>query len=154
MSQKVRFTLILCISGLFVFCDQIFKYLARSDKEMSWYLYKPWLGWEYFSNLGVAFNLPVPPLILFILTPLILITLILFLKKKWPLSAYSLWGGALVVGGALSNFFDRIFLGITVDYIRIFTAVINIADIMILVGGILLIKNFSFTETITKKNTK
>ena len=40
----------------------------------------------------------------------------------------------LIISGALSNFIDRILFGATIDYIRIFTGVINLADVMIVVG--------------------
>ena len=36
--------------------------------------------------------------------------------------------------GAISNFLDRIIYGRTVDYLLIFTGVINIADVMIALG--------------------
>ena len=39
-----------------------------------------------------------------------------------------------VLAGALSNLIDRIVYGHTVDYVLIFTGVINLADVMI-VGG-------------------
>ena len=43
-------------------------------------------------------------------------------------------GYALIFFGALSNLFDRLLYHHTVDYLLIFTAVINLADVMI-VGG-------------------
>jgi len=41
--------------------------------------------------------------------------------------------------GALSNLIDRVLFSITIDYLRIFTSVINIADIMIVAGVVLLV---------------
>jgi len=49
----------------------------------------------------------------------------------------------LILFGALSNYIDRVLFGATIDYIRLFTAVINLADVMIVGGvGLLLVKSY------------
>ena len=49
----------------------------------------------------------------------------------------------LILGGALSNFIDRLLFGITIDYFRILTSVFNVADIMIVVGaGLLIVEEY------------
>jgi len=127
------------ISGsVFLFaCDQILKYLARTNPMATHYIIKPWLGWEYLANPGVAFGIPVSNALLIIITPLILFLLILWLGKK-PQTPGIMIGVYLVIFGAISNFSDRMLFGFTVDYFRIVTSVMNMADIMILVGVLLI----------------
>ncbi len=55
-------------------------------------------------------------------------------------------GFSLIILGGLSNFFDRIFFGYVIDWIKIFIlpiSIFNIADLMI-IGGItiLIVKCF------------
>ncbi len=135
-------------SGFLFFLDQSFKYISRTNPLTSWYIVKPWLGWEYFENTGIAFSLPFPQLVLIGITPLILLWFFVVLKKQareHPLLLFSL---CLIVFGAVSNLIDRILFGVTLDYIRIATAILNIADIMIATGiGILLLEEIYKTKT-------
>ena len=138
-NQKIRIIIFLLISGFFLFVDQFLKYFARNNTDFTYYLYKPWLGWEYFTNSGIAFSLPFPNAILIIFTPLIILGLAILLikqckKKKSCTSLFSL-GLLLIIFGAISNFIDRIIFEVTIDYIRLITSVINIADVMIVFGA-------------------
>lgn len=117
--------------GVFVF-DQILKAAALTHPQAHWYFIKPWLGWEYFPNPGIAFSVPIPNAAVIALTPVIL-----FLIGWWWVrqSGKKNWTAAsLVLAGALSNFLDRLRLEITVDYLRILYSVINLADIAIVLG--------------------
>lgn len=126
-------------SGFFLFfLDQTLKVFARAHPTFAWYLWQPWLGWEYFANPGVAFGLPIPNALLIIITPLILLYLLHLLFTK-PQSWSMKWGITLIVTGALSNFIDRVVFGVTIDYIRILTSVLNLGDLMIVVGAMLLL---------------
>lgn len=128
-------------SGVLFCLDQAAKYYARTHQDSVWYIIKPWLGWEYFENTGIAFSLPFPQLLLIGITPLILLWFFLVLKKhaaRQPLITLSL---SLIVFGAVSNLIDRTVFGFTIDYIRIATGILNIADVMIAAGiGIVLFK--------------
>lgn len=136
---KARLSIIYA-SGLFlILIDQTLKNLARNNADFSYYLWRPWVGWEYFSNLGVAFGLPVPQSILIFITPLIIFTLAFFaLEKNRPLRFHIAL--ALIIAGAVSNFIDRVIFERTIDYLRLLTGVINLADIAILVGAVLLLR--------------
>lgn len=104
----------------------------------TWYLWQPWLGWEYFANPGIAFGIPIPNVVLIIVTPFLL----LWLATHWQrqrLHSIAFLGIILIVAGALSNFIDRLLYAFTIDYLRVFTAIVNLADIMILSGMLLLI---------------
>lgn len=104
----------------------------------------------YIENKGAAFGLlGQHAILLILLTSVAIIGMIIFLltKKNIPkLIQTALW---LVVGGALGNLVDRIFLGYVVDFmeIRVFIfPVFNVADccvsvsVAFLVGWILLHK--------------
>jgi signal peptidase II len=126
------------ILGGFLFSlDQILKYLARTNPT-DIFVWKKILGWEYYENVGVAFNLPLPNWLVVLLTPIIIFGMIAFFLKKKNNNFLNNPGTPLIILGALSNYIDRIMFDITIDYIRIFTSVINLADVMIVAGVLLL----------------
>ncbi|HAZ28307.1 MAG TPA: hypothetical protein DCY48_00840 [Candidatus Magasanikbacteria bacterium] len=130
MHKKILSSLL--ITGFFLFFDRIFKYIAMRDPFF--FPSFQWFGWDYYKNPGIAFSLPFPSPLLIGLTSLILLWLLFVLlhqKKKHTLVTLGLF---FIIVGALSNLFDRIFFGFTVDYLRIWTSVVNIADGMILAG--------------------
>ncbi len=149
MNKKVRMILPFAISGLFLLLDQTFKYIARTNPEQTHYIINPWLGWEYFENQGIAFSLPFPNPLLLLITPLILFFLIHTLLQKQILTLPGIYGITLILSGAISNFTDRILFGITIDYLRVATSVLNLADVMIVAGTLLVI--FSTKHPIPKK---
>lgn len=126
--------------GLFV-GDQKLKLFALSQPQSHWYLFKPWLGWEFFPNPGIAFGLPIPNWLVVALTPVLLFLIFWWwfkqsTKKNWT-------AASLVLAGALSNFVDRFRFEITIDYLRIFYSVINVADLAIVLGIFLIITQWS-----------
>ncbi len=131
---------VLLISFLLLIIDQSLKFFAHTNQSFSYYLIKPYLGWEYLANPGIAFSLPIPNTLVILITPIIIVTLIFFLKNKYRKNniVFSL-GLTLIISGAVSNFIDRVLFEITIDYIRIYTSVINLADLLIITGTILLI---------------
>ena|SRR3989338_690833 len=148
--KKILYIEFVLVGGLYLIFDQILKYIARSHPEASGYLWKTHIGWEYFQNPGIAFSIPFPNNLLILITPFVIIGLSLIvtsyrckqsirvcLKKR--VSPHLLFGLLLIIFGASSNLIDRILFGATIDYIRLYTAVINVADIMIITGVILLL---------------
>lgn len=142
--NKARLTIYILINGFFLLIDQLLKYFARANPDLTYYLWRPWLGWEYYANTGIAFSLPFPNWLIIILTPFIILGLIIWYIKTYKLqvTSYRALAISLIIFGALSNFIDRIFFGATIDYLRILTGVINLADVMI-AGGVLLIFIYS-----------
>ena len=132
MNSRAHLLLITIVSGFFLFLDQLLKYLSlRSWTDI--YLLNHFLGWQPSLNDGIAFSLPMPLMLsIFLTIPIIAIILYLFNKHsdQFPLNFALL----LILSGALSNLFDRIVYNHTVDYFLILTAVINIADVMIVSG--------------------
>ncbi len=139
MNKKVRMIVPFAVSGLFLLLDQLLKCTARTNQYSSWYITKPWLGWEYFENPGIAFSLPLPNTIVLLATPIILFLLIHILLYKKTLNRKGLLGISLIIAGATSNFIDRMIFGITIDYLRVLTSILNLADIMIGVGATLVV---------------
>ena len=137
MSQKNRL-ITYTLGGFLFFLDQILKYIARTNPE-NIFVWKKIIGWEYYANIGVAFNLPLPNYLVIFLTPLIIFGMIVFFLKKTNNNFLNNPGTILIILGAISNYADRILFGFTIDYIRILTSVINLADLMIVAGVILLV---------------
>lgn len=129
----------LLFSGVFcILLDQGLKYLARKSETLI-YIIDQVLGWEYFENTGIAFGIPVPTNIVIPLTFTILIAGLWYfyhIKKDDTKIA----AGVLIAAGAVSNLIDRVVFGFTIDYIRILTTIINLADILVLTGMFLLLK--------------
>ncbi len=150
MSSKTRMIGSITLCGFFVLLDQLFKHYARNNPQITWYILKPWFGWEYFNNPGVAFSLPIPQWFTLSITPFALLFIILFLIHCYSTkqNAYA-FASLLIFCGALSNYIDRVIFGGTIDYIRIATGVINIADILITAGVII----FLFTKTPLKNES-
>lgn len=129
-------------TGLLIF-DQLCKKLAIHNPSFFAYLFKPWLGWEFFQNPGVAFGIPIPGWVMTIITPPIIVALGIFLYTKYQepkTFSKEIWGLILIIFGATSNFIDRLLLNYTADYLRVVYSVINLADIMILGGLFCLLK--------------
>ncbi len=123
------------INGLFLFLDRFLKGRAVSDWNAP-RLANEFFGWEPSLNNGVAFGIPLPNWLIITLTiPIILLVAYLFYKNiQYPISNISL---LLILSGALSNLCDRLIYHGTVDYFLLLTAVINLADVMIMLGFLL-----------------
>lgn len=132
--------------GFFLFIDQLLKYLARTHQTFSYYPNTKWLGWEYFANTGVAFSIPLPSLITTLTTPVIIVILLIAWYRNRNKQQLFHYGMAFIIFGAISNFIDRVTFGFTIDYLRVLTGVINIADMMIVMGMILLIINSKYVH--------
>ena len=130
---------LLILGGLFLFLlDQTFKYFAYHNQS-SVFVWKKLFGWEFYANKGIAFSLPFPDLIILLFTPIILFLIIAYFLKTKPKNKLVRFSFLLILLGSLSNYIDRIMFGITIDYLRVFTGVINLADVMIVVGVFILL---------------
>jgi signal peptidase II len=135
-----------------VLIDQAVKWLVETTlafEELVPVL--PFLGLYRTWNFGVAFSFlsSLGPLALIIMTVLI----IAFVGWLWSRAGadkrYARLGFALIIGGAIGNLIDRVFLGHVVDYVLFHTpfwsfAVFNLADALITIGALfILIQEFS-----------
>lgn len=136
--KRIHPLFLLSLGGFFFAVDRFLKHQILLNPDHPRYLWSPWIGWEYFANSGVAFGIPLPWFAALVYTPLILALLLWYYTKKKSRDPRLQLGVVLIVVGALSNLIDRILYHITIDYIRIFTSIINLADVCI-VGGVLLL---------------
>ena len=86
-------------------------------------------AWGIFNNI---------PLLFIVLIPIVVIGLFFYaIHSKRKLEILSI---CMIIGGALGNYIDRLFRGYVVDFIdfRIWP-VFNVADIFVVLGGVLLI---------------
>lgn len=106
-----------------VFLDQLSKYFIRH------------LDGFYICNRGISFGITLSPVIFWIFWITIITALIYYISKnKLDL------GLALILSGAMSNIFDRLYLGCVIDFIKLpFWPFFNLADTFITFGVIMLI---------------
>ncbi|MEG9250099.1 signal peptidase II [Arthrobacter sp. Soc17.1.1.1] len=94
-------------------------------------------------NQGVAFSFgaDLPPVVILLGTAILILGLSWFLlSTAGTLGRLGLVGGAMVLGGALGNFLDRLAGDGVVDYLHVgWFATFNLADVFITVGAALLI---------------
>lgn len=140
--------IIYLLSGLFLLLDRWLKWQALH----AWAtpkLINRFLGWDPFFNPGVAFSLPVPWWATSVFTVPVLAVIAYALVRSVSRIAYRVpeqhdmryairdTGLAFIFTGALSNLIDRLLYHVTVDYFLILTAVINVADVLIVVGFVM-----------------
>ncbi len=135
--KKIHPFLIFIMGGSFFGLDRFLKYTIFLNQNHPYYIWKPWIGWEYFANTGVAFGIPLPWFTAFFYTPIILLMVIWYYKKKKNPNPSLQIASIFIFFGASSNLIDRILYHITIDYFRVFTSILNIADIMIVLGAFL-----------------
>lgn len=140
---------------LLIFIDQISKFFVVSFLKDAppFIIIENFLNFFYLENRGAAFGILQGNMILFsIITILVLGFLIIFLKRNYKKSSIVLKTSiALIIGGAVGNFIDRIRLNYVVDFIsfKIFGrdfAVFNLADCFIVIGTFLLMLMLIFHE--------
>lgn len=137
----------LLLIPLIVLIDQlskqfIFRLLTASNEPIT--VIKNVLSFSLVLNDGVAFGVfsQKPFLILGITSAAILLMLFYLIKNHKNLHKLEISSWCLVLGGAVGNLLDRIFLGYVIDFIKldfINFPVFNISDIAINIGVISLI---------------
>lgn len=101
----------------------------------------PFFSLSYVENTGVSFGMFRDNNSFFIVFSALLIGALMFFRRRLAAhGAFAEAGAALVLGGALGNFYDRIAYGHVVDFIdfSFFPAVFNVADASITVGAVFL----------------
>lgn len=113
------------------------------------------LDFAFFANTGIAFSIPFSGPLLWILSA-VLLGVFSFLalrhsQKNRPLVVFFY---LLFVFGAISNLYDRIVLGYTVDYLIVFgRSAVNFADGMIVVGAVVLIWRTGISQSLPFSKT-
>ena len=132
------------IGLIIVILDQIIKNLMIKNTIT---IINNFLNLVYTQNIGAAFGIgsrifvTIASLVIFII---ILLFIILDKNRKKRAIPYM-----LIISGTISNLIDRIYRGYVIDYIQINIfnfPVFNIADICIVIGVLILIKDIIFIK--------
>jgi len=134
---KIFFLLLITI-GL-IGSDQLLKLWVI--KKGGFFIIRDFFDIGFYKNYGIAFGIPLPYYILF---PLVVVALVLIIGRYWKeLTQGNNWvwlACSLIIGGALSNIFDRLYWGYVVDFIHFsFGSTFNVADVMIVTGVLVLL---------------
>ena len=138
MSRYKQIILILLIPTLIFALESFIKYYLILNKipKSGFYFFGRLFQIGFFTNINLAFGLPLPQFLIIIFVIIILLALCyfwwfsLFKTNIWQIFALS-----LIILGALSNVLDRLIFGFVIDYVNIFIwPVFNLADCMIVVG--------------------
>jgi signal peptidase II len=137
--NRQRIFLSTALFTLFVFADQLSKYIVRQT------------GGFYICNSGISFGLQLP-LGIFYLAWFTIILGLLFALFRNNFGAPGSLGLVLILSGAIGNIIDRLYFGCVVDFIdlKFWPAsivirsiagwpIFNLADICISTGSFLLI---------------
>lgn len=164
MRQLAKFLPFYWVSLIVIILDQISKYVVRDLLELRQIIkLSPKLIWlTYVQNTGAAFSFsfgnPLLNKILFIIISIFAIFLIIYLSAKSK-NKIEIFSFALILGGAIGNLVDRIFMGSVTDFIWcdfpdvIMTRwpVFNIADSSIVIAIVLMIASTIFIKETHKE---
>jgi signal peptidase II len=168
MSLKARTLLLLLVVLSCVGCDQSTKYVAQQILPVGEVFHflgdtvRFGLAENSGAMLGFGGDLPKETRqALFVFgVSLMLIAMLVWLLKSKNINRHELIAWSLMLGGGASNLFDRIFRdGYVVDFMNIGvgsirTGIFNVADIAIMLGGLLLLFSaFVRKEPPARKNS-
>ena len=158
MQQSINRTAIIIIIATSIFFDQISKIIARNNLQGTGR--DSFLGdtfrLEYTVNTGaflsMGSNLDGWARILLLQgLPLVMIfALAIYVMVDKQMLTWQRYGFALIVGGGVSNLFDRIMYGGVVDFMNmgigsLRTGIFNFADVFIMIGmGVILWTQFKY----------
>ncbi len=147
MNLKVKRTLAVVFPIALLALDRLAKWYALTALSSGrGAVLLSWLKYEFFQNQGLVFSL-FSSLVATVLSACAYIALAVFaLRHKFrgnKMTDRELWSFLLIALGGASNVFDRLVYGGVTDYIIFARSAWNIADIMILAGIVLMIKDDS-----------
>jgi lipoprotein signal peptidase len=119
-----------------IILDQISKYLARL---------KIIAFGKIVENPGLPFGIITPGFFSLAVTAAALILFVFFYSKYFTKQGLD-FGYSLIVGGALSNIIDRLPDGRVADFINIGVSTMNVADVLIVAGIVILLFNSRITK--------
>ena len=130
-------------------------YLALNESIR---IIRGFLNVTYVKNTGVAWSIFADnKYLVLMLSGLIIIGIFYYIYKEKPTRKLMKYAYALILGGALGNFINRVFYGSVIDFIdiKIFGydyPIFNMADIFIVVGVIVLVYDTWRGENGNKSN--
>lgn len=100
-------------------------------------------NFSIFKNDKFAFSLDIPTLVSYLLYLGVFYFIIKFLYQHWVHSpVVTKLGFVFILCGGVSNLFERIKFGFVIDYFFIANAVLNIADLYIIGGAVLVFVSY------------
>lgn len=140
------------VTTLVVIFDRLTKFLAFKYLDETFAIIPGFLNFKFVINTGAAFSIFSGWTIFLSIISALFIFLIIWNIKSLISKDYY-YGVALVLGGAVSNLFDRIVYRFVIDFIEVpFFSVFNLADISISVGAAVIIWHIIIKETLCKKS--
>ena len=135
--------LYLLLSLLVVGVDQIVKYFVRSSIPLHTHVdFLPGFDLTYVQNTGAAFSIfSAHTWLLTLISALLSLLLLVAMLRKMMPRPMGMLSLSLLLGGAVGNLIDRALFGFVTDMFAtnfMNFAVFNVADIGVVVGGILL----------------
>ncbi len=144
---------------MLVVLDQLIKYWAVNSLQSSGpiEIWKNVFHFSYVENRGAAFGIMQNKQFIFIIITIAVLIAIAYYWRKIPNNRFMQiykWCLVLIVGGAIGNLIDRVFLGFVVDmfyFVLIDFPVFNLADICVVVGtiifsGVMLLEDFKTSK--------
>jgi len=135
--SKTRFLVFLGL-GLIIL-DRLTKWFVLKNPD----LYSGrFIELKLFKNSDLYFFSLNPIFLNLIIGAVLLLLVFLFFKTLKQKSFLLTFGFSLIILGGFSNFFDRLYFGYVIDWIRIFIlpiSIFNIADVIIIAGIVCLI---------------
>jgi signal peptidase II len=130
-----------------IILDQVTKYLARinfyPNKDLD--IIPGIFELTYLENRGAAFGMFRDKKFLLVgITSIVILAMIFYLLKNKNLNKWVKLCLILIIGGAIGNLIDRVYLGYVVDFFHFYVRdvfdfpVFNVADISVVCGSILL----------------
>lgn len=93
------------------------------------------LSFALHRNPGIAFDIPIPLIIVLPITLVIAAVFARIVYTRWQTHSAQALSALAAVIGALGNAGDRLINGFTTDYLILFrTSAINLSDVLILLG--------------------
>lgn len=132
------------------------------DEIIKWYVIQKlpvngeFFEWSFFTiglhkNFGIAFDIPLAPFITIVVSAVLGFLLLKIVLKHFSQTPFISLTALMIILGAAGNLYDRIVYGFTVDYLLFFeTSALNISDLVIVSGALLLIFASRTKKTIDK----
>ena len=134
------------IAVLVVVADQAVKAFARAlTRPVT--LIPHLIGLRYSENTGMAFSLLNQHTWLLTLLSIAMIAVGWLVLRRYQLGKLSRVAAMLMLGGAVGNLIDRLFIGYVVDMFEVLLfrfAIFNVADMALTIGGVLLAATLLF----------
>jgi signal peptidase II len=149
------------ILTLFSICCYVFDYITKRQVETTMTLHQSinvigeYLKWTYIRNPNGVFGIKLGPFggnyFAFMSVALLIVLLIIYRREILKSNLIGL-AFAFIIGGAAGNLTDRFLYGEVVDFIQMgipggpYWPIYNIADLVVVIGMILLIIYFAREE--------